>query len=113
MWTMLAAVAYAEVNAMSEILMTTEFDGGTKLIFWCPGCRCCHGVDIRTDGKRPSWTWNGDKNNPTIAPSVLVFNVIKGKRRTVCHLFVREGQIQYLTDCQHKYNGKTIPMEPV
>lgn len=36
-----------------------------KILFYCQGCKCHHGV---TD----SWQFNGDFNNPTFSPSILV-----------------------------------------
>lgn len=30
-----------------------------------------------------------------------------------CHSFIREGQWQFLGDCEHKLAGQTVPMVPV
>jgi hypothetical protein len=32
---------------------------------------------------------------------------------TRCHIFVRDGKIQFLNDCTHELAGKTVPMEPL
>jgi hypothetical protein len=90
------------------------------------------------DGTR-GWTWNGDGNYPTISPSVLVrtsgapdgrdemtneeeieFNrimhedgreaVFQSKFGRICHSFVEQGQVRYLSDCTHKYAGQTVPL---
>lgn len=29
----------------------------------------------------------------------------------ICHSFITDGQIQYLSDCTHSLAGKTVPME--
>ena len=29
---------------------------------------------------------------------------------TVCHSHVKNGKFEYLSDCQHKYAGQTIPV---
>jgi hypothetical protein len=72
------------------------------LMFWCPGCDEPHA--IRTDAG--GWTWNGDHERPTFSPSVLVTDHA-GSR---CHSFVREGQIEFLTDSTHPMAGKTVPL---
>lgn len=81
------------------------------------------------------WSFNGDYDRPTFAPSVLV----TGRAFTAaglaayeawcaagaqspappfesaplrCHSFVRGGHIQFLPDCTHTLRGKTVPLEP-
>jgi hypothetical protein len=74
-----------------------RLEGGLAA-FYCPGCKCSHGLDSR-------WTISGTEDAPTIMPSVMH----EGR----CHLFVRDGMIQYLSDCTHKLAGKTVPMEDI
>lgn len=80
--------------------MATGTDG-RRLLFWCPGCATPHAP--RVTGLKP-WTWNGDREKPTLEPSVLV----RGGEVAVCHSFVRGGQIQFLSDCTHTLAGKTV-----
>lgn len=68
--------------------------------FFCPGCQCSHSIRIK--GPQPRWAWNGDTECPTISPSILAV----GEYR--CHSFVRDGSIQYLTDCTHALAGQTL-----
>lgn len=70
---------------------------------YCPGCECYHAFDGR-------WTFNGDFNNPTFSPSMLV-NQHKPESR--CHSFVTDGKIQFLSDCFHKYAGQTLELQEV
>lgn len=54
---------------------------------------------------------------PTVSPSILVQYGghdagIDGAPPKQCHMFVRDGQIQYLSDSTHELAGKTVPMEP-
>lgn len=74
--------------------------------FWCAGCGTHHAID-------PSrWTWNGDTERPTFSPSVLVTYEFGEERLPQrCHSFVRDGQIQYLSDCTHALAGQTVSME--
>jgi len=76
-----------------------------QLAFYCPGCDCAHSFRIK--GPEPVWNWNGDMELPTFSPS-LVVNQHDVKKR--CHLFVREGNIQFLSDCHHASKGQTVPI---
>lgn len=90
--------------------------------FHCPGCECAHGP--RVEGIN-SWTWNSDVVRPTISPSILVRatvpvtdeeveRIMAGEKiepvPTVCHSFVRDGQIEFLGDCTHSLAGRTVPL---
>lgn len=71
--------------------------------FWCPGCQQMHYFDKR-------WTFNYNFLKPTFTPSLLLRN---GKFETLCHLFLTDGKIKYLSDCRHKLAGKTVDMEGI
>lgn len=60
----------------------------------------------KTEGY-PQWSFNGDVDNPTFNPSLLN----RDNQGHVCHLFVRNGKIEYLGDCTHSLAGKVIDME--
>lgn len=94
---------------------------GKHLQFFCPGCNRLHEVN-------DSWYFNGDTALPTLHPSVLVQGtedltedeyqqVIAGievkPRPLRCHSFVKDGCIQFLRDCTHRYAGKTIQLPEV
>ena len=70
-------------------------------LFWCPGCRMGHHFDAR-------WTFNADRELPTFTPSL----VTKIGEDRACHLFLREGVLQFLNDCWHDLAGKHVPLEP-
>ncbi|KAF0196006.1 MAG: hypothetical protein FD166_2733 [Bacteroidetes bacterium] len=40
--------------------------------FECPGCGCNHFVNTNKKWGRATWEFNGNINNPTISPSLLV-----------------------------------------
>lgn len=69
------------------------------LLFYCPACKEHHGVNS-------SWNFNGDYDKPTFSPSILV---TWGDDRR-CHSFVRDGKIQFLSDCTHELAGETVEM---
>ena len=89
-------------------------------MFWCPGCDIVHAVDEK-------WDYNGNPVHPTFQPSVLAtakypvgytddnpapagYDGPMEERR--CHSFVRDGRIEYLTDCTHSFAGASVEMEP-
>lgn len=88
---------------------------GFDLLFWCPACRCTHGVSTRGPG--PVWTFNGDYERPTFAPS-LKMEIVAPKTAmepekllSCCHLVVTCGRISYEGDCTHGMAGRVIDME--
>ena len=77
-------------------------------------------------GGGPNWTWNGSVDKPTFSPSVLCRathrltdeeydRVMAGEviepRPLVCHCFVRDGVIEFLADCTHRFAGMKVAME--
>ena len=80
--------------------LTNKDDSFAGYMFHCPGCGYCHLFETR-------WTFNGDMEKPTFSPSMLVNGIAPDPR---CHLFVRDGKIQYLADCEHELAGKTVEM---
>lgn len=103
-----------------------------QLRFYCPGCQTSHPIQTGR-GHGFNWTWNGSLDKPTFSPSVLVTwrdpvnlgNVealqadLERKRKDgtpipyadrVCHSFVTDGRIQYLSDCTHPLAGQTVDL---
>jgi len=67
----------------------------------CPACGFGHLFD---DGR---FEYNGDANNPTFSPSMLVHGDDKERR---CHSLVRNGTIEYLKDSAHEFAGQTLAL---
>jgi hypothetical protein len=110
---------------MKRGLLRTQENG--RLAFWCPGCREMHAVTS-------AWTFDGNYDRPTFSPSILIRSghYCPGARPdecwctynaehkddpapfgcSVCHSFVRDGQIQFLNDCTHELAGQTVPLSP-
>ena len=72
-------------------------------------------LPIITHGSRrgtPCWTWNGDTEKPTLKPSVRTST---GKSPDpdfnppviVCHSWITDGKIIFLSDCTHTLAGTT------
>lgn len=82
--------------------------GCEALVHWCPGCESVHVIYLRYDNK-PSWTWNGDIEKPTVDPSVALSN---NKRGRFCHYNIRDGKIVFADDCKHALNRQTVDLPP-
>lgn len=83
----------------------------SRLWFNCPGCKSVHQVGWTPHklSNGASWNFNGDFAKPTLEPSVLVtWEDERGKQ--VCHSFVRDGHIQFLSDCTHSLAGQTVEL---
>ncbi|WP_262504356.1 DUF6527 family protein [Sphingobium sp. KCTC 72723] len=88
-----------------------------RLAFHCPGCDSHHVCSVT--GPSP-WQWNGSLDRPTLSPSVLItYNGAdagqdrgdgKNAPPAVCHSFVVDGRIQFLSDCTHDLAGQTVEL---
>lgn len=90
--------------------------------FFCPGCDETHTIPIKESG----WQLSGSTDHPTITPSLLIRSGCKAPSHKagdecwctfggpfkcgVCHLFIRDGKIEYLTDCTHALAGQVIDL---
>lgn len=90
------------------------------LAHWCPACNEAHAFAI--EGKNSSgacWTWDGDVEAPTFAPSMLIktgpypHQPNEQPRIDVCHYFLKKGIIEYLGDCTHHLKGQKINLPPL
>jgi hypothetical protein len=88
---------------------TAEYgEHGTQHVlgFHCPGCGHAHAYYV------PRWTWNGSMEKPSFTPSLVNTTEYGDSReKRVCHLYVTDGKIQFLTDCWHDLKGKMVEME--
>lgn len=108
--------------ALSRKLRSLE---GGRIMFFCPGCKENHVIQVEPGTSVKPWGWNRDVERPTFTPSILV----KGKRRItedeyqrikngedvkipklICHSFVTDGQIRFLNDSTHDLAGQTVEL---
>lgn len=89
-------------------------DGTPYGVCWdCPGCGEPHVVP--TVGPN-AWGFNEDLERPTLTPSILVHSrkryrvdgTIEDSPR--CHTFIRDGRIEYQSDCTHALAGQTVDL---
>jgi hypothetical protein len=104
----------------------TDYDGYVS--FQCPGCGQDHCLPVT--GPKP-WQFNGNAERPTLYPSILATGLkvklgpdgkwngewergADGKPLpNVCHSFVTDGRIQFLTDSNHALAGQTVDLPEV
>lgn len=79
-------------------------NGEQWVAFHCPGCEGGHAIPVT--GIR-AWKWNGSLEKPTLAPSLLVNVGGANPTQPICHSFVTDGKIAFLSDCTHKLVGQT------
>lgn len=121
---------------MVKVSEISGYNSQRMLRFSCPGCRQDHGIIVEGPG---AWGYNGDPNAPTFTPSVLVksghyahpdqqvgncwcdieerLGHSQAKRIRdrdfrcyICHSFVTDGKIQFLSDCTHELAGQTVEL---
>ena len=106
-----------------------------RLMFWCPGCRDHHTVPVKLADAAAGqgWTWNGDRERPTLSPSLITktghFTDVhkpgdpcwcsydrehpdqpSGFACVQCHLTLTDGVINFLGDCSHDLAGRQVPL---
>lgn len=81
--------------------------------FQCPGCKSGHTFRVDADDqfKGPVWAWNNNLDRGTFSPSLLyrwdgLENGVEVKK--VCHSFVTDGKIRFLSDCTHDLKDQTV-----
>ena len=80
-----------------------------RIAFNCPGCRGPQQLPVTGPN---AWGFNGSYDKPTFTPSILTR---RGKTDLdfICHSFVKDGMIQFLSDCTHKFAGQTLELPDV
>lgn len=84
-----------------------------NVLFDCPGCGSLHCIAVAEPNPMGArWTWNGSLDKPTFSPSILVKANYTSPNRLddICHSFVNDGRIQFLSDCTHSLAGQTVDL---
>lgn len=92
---------------MAKIRKVQRSENTWQYLFICPGCNCEHAFDER-------WQFNQDFEKPTISPSFLQrgFLGFKNEKKFygTCHSFIKDGEIQFLSDCSHDLKNQTVDL---
>lgn len=87
-----------------------EFGGHLLPVRWLP----VGAVESPHLAGKDRWDFNGDMERPTFYPSIKTSAEFGPERRPfVCHSYVTDGQIKYLTDCTHALSGQTVDLPEV
>lgn len=92
--------------------------------FTCPGCGSEHSIAVRPHLNHcgAGWVFNGNMDTPTFTPSLMVkmgpmwpewSEAHGGRQFEICHSFIIEGRIQFLSDCTHKLAGQTVDLPDI
>lgn len=86
--------------------------------FECPGCGHPHvfqTAEFHTeDNLTVWWEFNRDLDKPTISPSFLIWwDEGENHKPYRCHSFIRDGMIQFLSDCTHHLVNQTVPLSDI
>ena len=105
-----------------------EESGRGWFVINCPACgEHVIAVDTPFPSKKDQWSFNRDMEKPTFSPSLLVrtgkyvdSSIVNGKDEEtlkyieetsyLCHSFIVDGKIQFLSDCSHKFAGQTVDL---
>jgi hypothetical protein len=89
------------------------YQGRQTYAFLCPGCALydapgsrLYAVHTFRDGP-DGWEYNGDGDEPTVRPSILVTGAHPSHR---CHSFITRGQIVFQGDCSHPLKDQTVEL---
>lgn len=81
-------------------------DAADHYEFECPGCGRTHTYYVGT-AHEPKWTFNGSLSRPTFYPSMIV------RGSGVCHFFVTDGFIDFVSDSTHSLSGKKVELPEI
>lgn len=106
----------------------------------CPGCKMYHSIAVGQPFQNGAqWSFNGNLESPTFEPSLLVKmgkyanpewweerkwrnegkspeeqeDLDEGYVHIICHSFIRNGQIQFLSDCTHELANQTVELPTI
>jgi hypothetical protein len=106
------------MGAMGKKLRKASWNGGYKLMHWCPGCHEVHGFII--EGGPPQWTFDGNYDTPTFGPSMRIYvthttddndkPLPSPVQETLCHYFIKAGKIEFCGDSPHALKGQTVDL---
>lgn len=114
---------------MAKAKIYKSDDDSEQLVIQCPGCGHHHIPTIKAGTyHKEVWDWNKSLDRPTISPSLLVRigHYASGEKKENCelckdghnickrcHSFIRDGRIQFLSDCTHHLAGQTVELPDI
>lgn len=122
-------MSMADENSPNGYKRTGEYS------FKCPGCGDIHIITTETpQSNGAKWGFNGNLDLPTFTPSIFVKSGHYADGKTdncwcsynkehpdnpapfecyICHSFITDGKIKFLTDCTHELAGHTVELNDI
>lgn len=74
-------------------------------LFYCVGCKSAHPIYVEQANPRNGarWSFDGNIEAPTFLPSLNLPGA--------CHMWIKAGRLEYLSDCSHALAGQTVDMQ--
>lgn len=95
--------------ALGDLLLDKETEEGEIFkIFYCPGCRVFHLIQLNI-AFDPHFSWNGDNKKPTFTPAYRLKDEFSDE--TLCHVAISNGRLRYMSDSKHQFAGFIIEMK--
>jgi len=79
---------------------------GDCIVFWCPGCRVHHAVDVKSHGA----TYVHHDKTPVLSKVTLLFR--RGRQHR-CTFRLLGGRIHYGPGCTNGWSGQSMQMVPM
>ena len=95
---------------LSARLIRRQWDSLVLHGHWCPGCDQLHWIAVEAPFRNGAqWTWDGNADAPTFAPSVNH----GPNSKLQCHYFLKAGRIEFCGDSQHHLAGRTVDLPEI
>jgi len=88
---------------MKSFEILTDAKQVKYLSYICPGCKLYHNIPFTGE---KAWIFNDNIKEPSLQPSILA----SYGQDEICHHFLTNGKISFLSDCTHELKNKTIDM---
>lgn len=93
-------------------LLTNDTPG--DFLHYCPGCGGMHLINTqRKNDNGAQWSFDGNMEEPTFAPSINIDITPEKGPKTTCHYFIDNGRINYCNDSHHELAGKSVPLPEI
>lgn len=90
------------MNQISEKLRR----GNDRYFHWCPGCLSMHPLP-------DSWTFDGNLEEPSFAPSFLHTIGHNDRPTEICHYVLTKGILNFCSDCHHELANQSVPLPDI
>ena len=94
-----------EIDTENDRVIAFQDMQGPAVMMYMPGYNEIIMIPVNYPQTHPGWYWNGDKEKPTFSPSLLTKSY-RGQQDIRNHVFIRNGVIEFLSDCSHELAGK-------